>query len=397
MKIQNIIRSFWFLSLMIIAGVAVGIAKNHIMLTIAHNLSDVFMRLLKLVSLPIISFSLLSTLTSMGKWSDIKVLGKRVIHLTIFTTVLSAFTAWVLYLLIEPKALANTTSNNIVDMGQNSYFKIVLDIFPSNILQPFLEHNVMGVMFITLLLSFAVLQLPNEKREPLHNLFDGLFAAIMVMIRWITFFMPFAVWAFIVEFTLEVGKGLKINDLAAYLTIIIVANFIQAFISLPLMLRKNGIPPLMAFKAMLPALSLAFFSKSSVAAMPLAMECSHTCGVKHQVSKFSFPLCTSINMNACAAFILVTVLFVAENHGFTFTILDKLLWVGIATIAAIGNAGVPMGCFFLSCALLTAMGVPIIIMGIILPFYALLDMVESAINLWSDACVTLIVNKKTGN
>lgn len=397
MKIQNIIRSFWFLALMIMAGVAVGINKNPTMLTIAHHTSDIFMRLLKLVSLPIISFSLLSTLTGMGKWSDIKILGKRVIHLTIFTTLLSAFTAWVLYLLINPQALENNVSSDIVDMGQNSYFKIVLDIFPSNLLQPFLEHNVMGVMFITLLLSFAVLQLPNEKREPLHNLFDGLFAAIMVMIRWITFLMPFAVWSFIVEFTLEVGKGLKVKELTAYLTIIVVANFIQAFISLPLMLRKNGISPLMAFKAMLPALSLAFFSKSSVAAMPLAMECSHTCGVKQQVSKFSFPLCTSINMNACAAFILVTVLFVAENHGITFSTLDKLLWVGIATIAAIGNAGVPMGCFFLSCALLTAMGVPITIMGVILPFYALLDMVESAINLWSDACVTLIVNKKTGN
>lgn len=396
MTIQKIIRSFWFLMLMIVAGVAVGVSKNSALITFAHHLSDIFMRLLKLVSLPIISFSLLSTLTGMGKWSDIKILGKKVIHLTIFTTLLSAFTAWVLYLLVNPQALENTLSNQTnIEIAQGSYIKVLLDIFPSNLLQPFLEHNVMGVMFITLLLSFAVLQLPSEKREQLHSFFDSFFAAVMVIIRWITFLMPFAVWAFIVEFTLEVGKGLKINELAAYLAIIIAANFIQAFISLPIMLKKNGISPFMAFKAMVPALSLAFFSKSSVAAMPLAMECSHTCGVKSQVSKFTFPLCTSINMNACAAFILVTVLFVAENHGVTFTTLDKLLWVGIATVAAIGNAGVPMGCFFLSCALLTAMGVPITIMGVILPFYALLDMVESAINLWSDACVTLIVNKKT--
>jgi Na+/H+-dicarboxylate symporter len=397
MTAQKIIRSFWFLMLMIFAGVVTGVSKNTALITFAHHLSDIFMRLLKLVSLPIISFSLLSTLTGMGKWSDIKALSKRVIHLTILTTILSAFTAWVLYLLIDPQALQNAQPAQTFDVGRTSYIKVLLDIFPSNLLQPFLEHNVMGVMFITLLLSFAVLQLPSEKREPLHNLFDGLFTTIMVIIRWITFFMPFAVWAFIVEFTIEVGKGLKINELAAYLAIVIAANFIQAFISLPLMLRKHGISPLRAFKAMIPALSLAFFSKSSVAAMPLAMECSHSCGVKSTVSKFTFPLCTSINMNACAAFILVTVLFVAENHGVTFTTLDKLLWVGIATIAAIGNAGVPMGCFFLSCALLTAMGVPITIMGVILPFYALLDMIESAINLWSDACVTLIVNKKTGN
>jgi Na+/H+-dicarboxylate symporter len=252
----------------------------------------------------------------------------------------------------------------------------------------------MGVMFITVFLSFAVVQLPSEKLDYLHQLFDSLFSAIMVIIKWITALMPFAVWAFIVEFTQEVQKGLKIGELASYLGIIIAANLIQASVTLPLMLKKNGIPPLQAFKTMLPALSLAFFSKSSAAAMPLAMQCSHRCGVSNKVSQFSFPLCTSINMNACAAFILITVLFVAENYGVHFTFLERILWIAMASVAAIGNAGVPMGCFFLSCALLTAMGVPITMMGVILPFYALLDMLESAINIWSDACVTLIVNKK---
>lgn len=379
---------------MVALGIFAGLSGNSAFISIAHHLSDIFMRLLKLVSLPIISFSLISTLTSMGKWSQIKFLSKKVIHLTLLTTILSAFTAWALYVLIDPKLSATAISNSTFTAPQSSYAKIILDIFPTNLLQPFIEHNVMGVMFITILFSVAIIQLPEEKRQNLHTFFDNLFSTVMIIIKWITFFMPFAVWAFIVEFTLEVQKGLKFSNLATYLSIILVANVIQAFISLPVILKKHGISPSEAIKAMLPALSLAFFSKSSVAAMPLAMQCSHNVGVSHQISKFTFPLCTSINMNACAAFILVTVLFVAENHGVQFSSIDKILWIFIATIAAIGNAGVPMGCFFLSCALLTTMDVPISIMGVILPFYALLDMVESAINLWSDACVTLIVNKK---
>ncbi len=380
---------------MVALGVLAGISQQPQVLEFARILSDVFMRLLKLVSLPIISFSLLATLTGMGKWSEIKNLGQHVIRYTVITTLLSAITAWTLYIIVEPEAAIQvTTIPDMAGIKDASYLNALLNIFPSNILQPFLEHNVMGVMFITVFLSFAVVQLPSEKLDYLHQLFDSLFSAIMVIIRWITALMPFAVWAFIVEFTQEVQKGLKIGELASYLGIIIAANIIQAGVTLPLMLKKNGIPPLQAFKTMLPALSLAFFSKSSAAAMPLAMQCSHRCGVSNKVSQFSFPLCTSINMNACAAFILITVLFVAENYGVHFTFLERILWIAMASIAAIGNAGVPMGCFFLSCALLTAMGVPITMMGVILPFYALLDMLESAINIWSDACVTLIVNKK---
>ncbi len=391
----KIIRSFKFLMVMVALGVLAGISHQPQVLEFARILSDVFMRLLKLVSLPIISFSLLATLTGMGKWSEIKNLGQHVIRYTVITTLLSAITAWTLYIIVEPEAAIQvTTVPDIAGIKDASYLNALLNIFPSNILQPFLEHNVMGVMFITVFLSFAVVQLPSEKRDYLHQLFDSLFSAIMVIIRWITALMPFAVWAFIVEFTQEVQKGLKIGELASYLGIIIAANIIQASVTLPLMLKKNGIPPLQAFKTMLPALSLAFFSKSSAAAMPLAMQCSHRCGVSNKVSQFSFPLCTSINMNACAAFILITVLFVAENYGVHFTFLERILWIAMASVAAIGNAGVPMGCFFLSCALLTAMGVPITMMGVILPFYALLDMLESAINIWSDACVTLIVNKK---
>ncbi|MCE2716521.1 MAG: dicarboxylate/amino acid:cation symporter [Pseudomonadota bacterium] len=393
---MHVIRSFKFLLLMVFLGIAVGISQQPQLLEMARILSDVFMRLLKLVSLPIISFSLLSTLSGIGKWSEIKNLGHNVIRYTLITTVLSAITAWVLYVLVEPEATihaATVVHEGIAD-ANTTYLGALLNIFPSNLLQPFLEHNVMGVMFITIVLSFAVMQLPTEKREFLHTFFDNLFSTVMIIIKWITGLMPFAVWAFLVEFTQEVQKGLKIGELASYLAIVVAANLIQASITLPLMLKKNGINPLQAFKTMLPALSLAFFSKSSAAAMPLAMQCSHRCGVKTKVSQFSFPLCTSINMNACAAFILITVLFVAENYGMHFTFVERILWIIMASVAAIGNAGVPMGCFFLSCALLTAMGVPITMMGVILPFYALLDMLESAINIWSDACVTLIVNKK---
>jgi Na+/H+-dicarboxylate symporter len=71
-----------------------------------------------------------------------------------------------------------------------------------------------------------------------------------------------------------------------------------------------------------------------------------------------------------------------------------LLWIVVATIAAVGNAGVPMGCFFLSISLLTSMDVPITLLSVIMPFYGIIDMIETSLNVWSDSCVTKVVDKQ---
>ena len=99
-------------------------------------------------------------------------------------------------------------------------------------------------------------------------------------------------------------------------------------------------------------------------------------------------------MNACAGFILITVLFVAKSYGMTFSVYQMIMWIFLATIAAIGNAGVPMGCYFLTSAFLTSMNVPLYLMGLILPIYTIIDMLESALNVWSNSCICQVVDKE---
>lgn len=112
------------------------------------------------------------------------------------------------------------------------------------------------------------------------------------------------------------------------------------------------------------------------------------------LSRLAFPLCSVINMNGCAAFILVTILFICTSYGMTFSIFSMIGWIFIATLCAVGNAGVPMGCYFLTSSLLTSMNVPLDILGLILPFYTMLDMIETSLNVWSDCCVVNITNKR---
>ena len=147
---------------------------------------------------------------------------------------------------------------------------------------------------------------------------------------------------------------------------------------------------------MMPAVLMALFTKSSAATLPVTLDSAQNrLGVSSRIAKFVLPICTTINMNGCAAFILVTSLFVMQNGGASITAGTVILWILISVISAVGNAGVPMGCYFLTLSLMSGIGAPIAILGIILPIYAIIDMVETAENVWSDSCVCAIVNSSS--
>lgn len=364
----------------------------------ADAISEIFINLLKLVSLPIIFLSIVSTASGMDSVKEIKSIGKRVIKYTLITTIIAASVALVLFVTINPVSTSLSTQAIADVQVQGSYYSYLIKSIPSNIIQPFSENHVIGVLFLAMLLSLATLSLPQQNRAVLHSFFSSLYAAIMKVTGWIVMLMPIAIWAFITLFVKDFRQGLEIKSLALYLACVLLANFIQAIIVLPIFLKLKGISPMKMARGMMPALSVAFFTKSSSAALPMAIRCAQeNVKMAPKVANFTLPLCTTINMNACAAFILTTVLFVSMSNGVAFSGLEMFLWIFIATIAAVGNAGVPMGCYFLASAFLAAMNIPLNILGIILPFYTMIDMIESAINVWSDSCVAAVVDKEVAD
>ncbi len=385
----------WAIGLATLIGILTGYLDLPVANTVADAAAQIFINLLKLVSLPIIFLSIVSTASGMDSVSEVKSLGKRVIKYTLLTTVIAASVALILFVMIDPVSTGLVAETKLGEpvAQQGSYYAYLLKSIPSNFIQPFAENHVIGVLFIAILLSLAVLTLPEHNRKVLHSFFSSLYAAVTKVTSWLIRLMPIAIWAFITLFFKDFRQGLEIHSLALYLACVLLANLIQALIVLPVLIKTKGLRPLKLMRDMMPALSVAFFTKSSSAALPMAIRCAQeNAKMSPKVASFAFPLCTTINMNACAAFILITVLYVSMSNGVVFSGIEMVLWIGIATIAAIGNAGVPMGCYFLSGAFLAAMNVPLNILGIILPFYTMIDMLESAINVWSDACVTAVVD-----
>lgn len=396
MQLKNYFNRNVIIAIAVLAALLTGYLDLPLLNKSATAVSDVFLSLLKLVSVPIIFLSILSTISGMDV-NEVKHIGKKVVKYTLITTVIASTIALGLFVTINPVRTHIDAPQMLepIEGTDQGYFAYLLKIIPSNFIEPFVENHVISVLFLAILLSMAILALPEQNRKILHSFFSSLYAAVMKITYWIVYWMPLAIWAFITLFIKDMRAGLEVESLLLYLTCVIVANLIQGIVVLPTFVKLRGISPLKLFKGMAPALSVAFFSKSSAATLPMAMRCAEeNVGIPRKIASFTLPLCTTINMNACAAFILTTVLFVSMSNGMVYSPIEMVMWIFVATIAAVGNAGVPMGCFFLSSAFLAAMNVPLNILGIILPFYTMIDMVETAINVWSDSCVAAVVNKE---
>ncbi|QLK53288.1 dicarboxylate/amino acid:cation symporter [Ehrlichia ruminantium] len=367
-------------------------------LELAKTCENIFINLLKLISLPVVFFSITSTISKLTNFMEIRILIKKTTFYTIITTIIAATIALITYILINPSSKNIILNTSIIKehIDTQSYLSYLISILPHNFIKVFLDNNIIGCVILAFLIGGALLSLPDQsKRELLNKILDALFDTFLEITKFILKLMPIALWSFITVLLYNLNDGYNLSSILKYLSCIIIANFIQAFIILPLLLKLKGISTIKTFRGIMPALIVAFFSKSSTATLPTTLRYTqNNLNISKKVSSFILPVCTTINMNACAAFILITVLFVSEINGYTFSISEMLLWVFLATGGAIGNAGIPMGCYFMAMSYLISMKIPLNTMGIILPIYTIIDMFETAINVWSDVCITQVVNKE---
>lgn len=384
----------YYVLLLSLMAVLVFVDDHIFILKISELIASTFTNLLKLLSLPLVFLSIVTTLGKIDNFIATKKILRKLVSYTLITTVMASTIALLAFLVIRPSKNIILLEKTETVSDNFAYFEHIKNIVPSNFVQPFYENNVLGVFTLALLIGLGMLVLPQKERNIINGIFSSFLRLIMGIAKGIVRFIPLAMIAFFCLFVRDLRSNFGMQEVGLYLLSLTVSNLSQALIILPLFLLSKGLSPFVVFKKMFPALIVAFFSKSSSAAMPTAIDCAvKDLRISKEIALFSFPLCTTINMNACAAFILTTVLFICESRGIHFTTFDLIAWVLISTLAAVGNAGVPMGCYFLTCSLLSTMNIPLSLMGIILPFYALIDMLESAINLWSDSCVTAMVYK----
>lgn len=363
-------------------------------------IATVFTRLFNFVAVPTIALAIMTTMASLGASKDSGKIFLHTITYTLLTTFAAAGVGALLYKVIAPGNLPL----DIVELGQKdvpanlgsaSYYDHLLSVVPNNMLKPFLSGNVLSILLVAAAIGIALAVLKDsENIKVLTKAVFGLQEVLFTLIKALVWVLPVGIVAFAAQLSAQVSAGVVVGSLGKYVAVVLGGNLLQFFVVLPLFLLARGINPLKVFKNMLPAVLMALFTKSSAATLPVTVaSAENNMKAKPKVARFILPLCCTVNMNGCAAFILVTSLFVMQNSGIALTLPVILLWMVISVISAVGNAGVPMGCYFLTLSLMSGMGTSVGILGVILPIYTIIDMIETAVNVWSDSCVCAMVDK----
>ena len=373
------------------AGVAVGLLGIGWLDRLMEFVAVVYTRLFQLLAVPTIALAVITTFATFGSKGAGRIFGRTLTY-TLLTTLAAAVVGAVLYVVIAPGNLpaeAVSMGQDSVEAPTLSYYSHVIGLIPNNIVRPFLEGNVLSLLLLVFAIGIGLSRLPeSENKAVVVKLLLGLQELLFLLIRGLIWTLPLGIVAFSAQLSAQVSAGVVADSIGRYVLVVLGGNIIQFFVVLPLFLLARGLNPLHVLGRMMPAVLMALFTKSSAATLPVTMETAEQrLGVRKNIARFVLPLCTTINMNGCAAFILVTSLFVMQNGGTPITLATILTWILISVVSAVGNAGVPMGCYFLTLSLMSGIGAPIAVLGIILPIYTIIDMVETAENVWSDSCV----------
>ena len=354
--------------------------------------ATVYTRLFQLLAVPTIVLAVITTFATFGSKGSGRIFGHTLIY-TLLTTIAAAAIGALLYVVITPGNLPVETISSSTQPSdispQTSFYDHILSVIPNNIVKPFLEGNVLSLLLLAFAIGIGLSKLPDsENKSVVVKGLLGLQDLLFLLIRGLIWTLPLGIVAFSAQLSAQVTAGVVAESIGKYVLVVLGGNVIQFFIILPLFLLARGLNPIHVLGRMMPAVLMALFTKSSAATLPVTMDTAENrLGIRKHVARFVLPICTTINMNGCAAFILVTSLFVMQQGGTPLTWTTILLWILISVVSAVGNAGVPMGCFFLTLSLMSGIGAPVAVLGIILPIYTIIDRVETAENVWSDSCV----------
>ena len=390
-------RTFIWIGALVV-GALLGLLGLNWLDVVMNLVATVYTRLFQLLAVPTIVLAVITTFATFGSKGSKRIFGHTLTY-TLLTTIAAAAVGAVLYLLIAPGNLPAEvvdSSSKVSDIGpQLTYTEHIISIIPNNIVKPFFDGNVLSLLLLAFAIGFGLSKLPeSENKAVLIKGLLGLQELLFLLIRGLIWTLPLGIVAFSAQLSAQVSAGIVADSIGKYVLVVLGGNVIQFFVVLPLFLMARGLNPIHVLSKMMPAVLMALFTKSSAATLPVTMDTAENrLGVSPKIARFVLPICTTINMNGCAAFILVTSLFVMQNGGIPLTWSTILLWILVSVVSAIGNAGVPMGCYFLTLSLMSGIGAPVAVLGVILPIYTIIDMIETAENVWSDSCVAAMVNR----
>ncbi|MGC6438192.1 MAG: dicarboxylate/amino acid:cation symporter [Flavobacteriaceae bacterium] len=404
---------FGFLMLQIEGG-------NHFISNWIKPLGTIFVKLLKLIAVPLILASLIKGISDLKDISKLASIGVKTIVTYVITTIIAISIGLTLVNIFNPgdgvsdatiSKLTETYANNSSVQGkiaeasrqqQSGPLDFVVDMIPENAFSALSNNKLMlQVIFLAMFLGISLLLVGEKSAKPLKDVFDSLNDVVLKMVDLIMLTAPYAVFALLANVVVSSGDPELLYALLFYASVVIGGLLVMVcfyLIIIAIIAKKN---PFWFLKQISPAQLLAFSTSSSAATLPVTMErVEEHVGVDKEVSSFVLPVGATINMDGTSLYQAVAAVFIAQALNFDLTFTDQLMIVLTALLASIGSAAVPGAGMVMLVIVLESVGFPAdkLAIGLALIFAVdrPLDMCRTVINVTGDATVSTLIAKLEG-
>lgn len=369
-------------------------------------LGDLFLRALKMVIIPLILTSIVSGVTNIGDAKNLGRLGAKTFLYYISTSTFAILIGLLLVNLIQPGVGADLGFSKEVeglDVARRSFGETLLNIIPQNIFESFVNADMLSIIFFAILLGYFINKLEGKQAESLTSLFNSMFEVMMKITAFVILFTPIGIFGIVSSVVSEQAGDTDsllniFQRLGVFSLTVIAALLIHSMIILPIIARIIGkVNPFLHFQAMKIPLITAFSTSSSNATLPLTLEAvEHNSGVSNKITSFTLPLGATVNMDGTALYECIAALFIAQAYGVELSFVQQIIVVVTSLLASIGAAGIPMAGLVMITIVLSAVGLPLEGVGLILAVDRPLDMLRTTVNVWSDSIGAVVVAKTEG-
>ena len=352
---------------------------------------QIFKNLLLLIVVPLVFFSLVSGISSLSNMVKLGSIATKTIGLYLLTTafavIIAIFFGWVFNI----SGYEGEVSAYIPPSGDSSLYGTVIKIFPNNIFGAFVENNMLGIVFISVLFGIA-LNLTDELTNNLSKNFERLNIVFLKIVLIIMGFAPVGVFCLMGSYVMDHGLDI-FGDLIQYVLILIFVLFFHLIFTYSIILKLfANLNPITFYKKMRNVALFAFSTSSSAATIPVTLKTvSDDLGVKKDVSSFVIPVGATINMDGTAIMQGLATMFIASTAGVDLSMVEYVQIVMLAMVASIGAAAVPSAGTITLALILSSLGLPLDAIGLILAVDRILDMIRTSVNVCGDAAVSCIV------
>lgn len=374
-----------------------GHVKDNIIVEgILYVVGQGFIRLMKMLVVPLVFCSLVCGSMAIGDTKKLGTVGVRTLIFYLFTTALAITVALSVGNIINPgigldMSAIKSNAAEVEEMAATSLSDTLLNIIPDNPLNSLASGNMLQIIVFALIVGIILAKL-GERTETVGNFFSQFNDIMMEMTMMVMSLAPVGVFCLIARTFANIGFSAFV-PLAKYMVGVLLALAIQCFVVyLGLLKVFTGLNPIKFIKNFFPVMAFAFSTATSNATIPLSIDTlAKKMGVSKKISSFTIPLGATINMDGTAIMQGVAVVFAAQAFGIDLTMVDYLTVIGTATLASIGTAGVPSVGLVTLTMVFNSVGLPVEAIGLIMGIDRILDMTRTAVNITGDAVCTTIV------